>query len=285
MIRPRWPRLLCALLMLADPVSAEEPQRIVSLNLCTDAMLLELVEPARIASLTYMSHDPDYAAWVEEARDLPTNHGLIEEILPLNTDLILAGSFSARPTVQLLQKLGYRVALFDPVSGIDGYREDLRHLAALLGAEERAERLLVDLDRRMSALAPPPALERPLAMVYGANGFTAGRGSLIDDLLQQAGLRNLATELGIGMVGRLSLEEVLLATPEVLIVGEYRPEEPARAQQLLRHRALQALMAQPGRRLVTIPAHWWNCPGRHMLDALERLARTRAQLLAAPVGR
>lgn len=280
MIRLRLLALFGGLLMLTTVTA--EPQRIVSLNLCTDAMLLELVEPHRIASLTYLSHDPDYAAWHEQARAIPTNHGLIEDILPLDPDLILAGSFGARPTVQLLQRLGYRVVLFDPATGIEGYRADLRRLAALLGTEERAEHLVSKLDRRLAELAPPTTAERPLAMVYGANGFTAGRGSLIDDLLQHAGLRNLATDLGIGMTGRLSLEEVLLAAPEILIVGEYRPEEPARAQQLLRHRALRALMAQPGRRLVTIPANRWNCPGRHMLDALALLTRQRRQLFDPP---
>ncbi len=270
--------LFWAGLLLLGLARAAEPQRIVSLNLCTDAMLLELVEPGRIASLTYLSRNPDYAAWAGPAGDIPINHGLIEEILPLDPDLILAGDFGAQPTIQLLQRLGYRVERFAPAADVAGYRADLRRLAALVGAEHRAERLLLELDTRLAALAPDPNAAWPQALVYGANGFTSGSGSLIDDLLRHAGLNNLAADLGIGASGRLSLEQVLLAEPMLIITGEYRPEEPARAQLLLRHPALAALLERPGRQLLSIPANQWNCPGPPMIDAVETLSRARQEL-------
>lgn len=273
--------LVILAMLLIEPVQADAPQRIVSLNLCTDAMLLELVDKERIASLTYLSRDPGYATWSGQARDIPINHGLIEEILPLAPDLILAGSFGARPTVQLLERLGYRVERFEAVTSVADYRTELRRLADLTGSRARAEQLLERLDRRLAALRPATGTLRPGAIVFQANGFSAGAGSLIDDLLRHAGLTNLAIGLGIGPAGRLGLESLLLADPQLLIIGEYRPDEPARGQQLLHHPALAALLERPGpRQRITIPARWWNCAGASMLSAVEELVGARQRLLA-----
>ena len=68
------------------------PQRIVSMNLCTDELLMRMVDPSRIASITYLSQQPINAPLGLNAiaSGLKTNHGLAEEILMQEPDLILA---------------------------------------------------------------------------------------------------------------------------------------------------------------------------------------------------
>ena len=64
---------LLALLLAPWPANAGEraPQRIVSLNLCTDQLLMMLVEPERIAAVSYHAVNPDTSNLAREARDLP----------------------------------------------------------------------------------------------------------------------------------------------------------------------------------------------------------------------
>ena len=47
-----------SLLLPASALAAGPAQRIVSLNLCTDELLLRLAEPAKIASVTWLSRNP-----------------------------------------------------------------------------------------------------------------------------------------------------------------------------------------------------------------------------------
>ena len=53
-----WRAILLILALCWSGMAQAKPQRIVSLNLCTDQLLLQLVEPERIAALTYLSDDP-----------------------------------------------------------------------------------------------------------------------------------------------------------------------------------------------------------------------------------
>lgn len=64
---------------------------------------------------------------VEAAKAYPPNEGLAEEIYLMQPDLVLAGSFTSRATVEMLQRLGVRVELFEPIYGLDDPRPDPAH--------------------------------------------------------------------------------------------------------------------------------------------------------------
>jgi hypothetical protein len=87
----------------AQTLPADKPARIVSLNMCTDDLLLRLADPARIASVTWLSRAQRGSNVADIAARLPVNHGLAEEIIPLDPDLVIAGTFSTRTAVATAQ--------------------------------------------------------------------------------------------------------------------------------------------------------------------------------------
>src|SRR5688572_3101869 len=93
----RWLLLACLLLPAAGQATA--PQRVVSLNLCTDAMLFELARPGQIAAVTRLSRDPALSRFAREAARTPVIHGMAEEVLALAPDLVLAAPDSAAATL------------------------------------------------------------------------------------------------------------------------------------------------------------------------------------------
>src|ERR1700704_5523405 len=78
----------------AEAVS--KPRRIVSINLCTDELVLRLADRRNITSVTWLSGLPESSNVVNLAAGIPVNHGLAEEIIPLDPDLVLAGIYTAR---------------------------------------------------------------------------------------------------------------------------------------------------------------------------------------------
>lgn len=277
----RWPGrgaagLVLLLVLLAAAQAA--PQRIVSLNVCADSMLLELVEPRRIASLTRLSLDPAVGRFHRRARRLQAagmhfNRGLAEEVLPLAPDLVVAMGGAAPFTRRVLERLGLPLLELEPGERLASYRRNLRRLARALGVEARAAAILAEMDRRATALAATAPARRPGAMVLQPGGFTAGEDTLIDDVLALAGLRNLAAEAGLRGSGFLSLEAFVARAPALLIVSEQGHRWPSLAQQALRHTALRG--SAGGRRRVVVPARQWTCGGRHLVAVAERLARAR----------
>jgi iron complex transport system substrate-binding protein len=259
------------------------PQRIASLNVCTDQLLMLLVERHRIASVSHLATDPHTSAMAAEARGLAVNHGLAEEVLPLDPDLVLAGVYTARHAVSLLRRLGHRVVEVPIALDVEGIRANVRSVARALGAERRAEALIARFDAGWAALGRAGRGPAPRAVLYGANGFTAGSGTLEHAVLTHVGLRNLAAEIGVRGVAQLPLERLLVARPQVLVTG--RAEEGASlAAERGRHPALRRALEQArgGGAVVRIPGALWTCGTPAILAAAELLAAASAAAAVAP---
>ncbi len=71
------------------------PTRVASLNLCTDSLLFELVDDARIVSVTSLSRDPNQSPFAARAARLAVNHGAVEEVLAAAPDLVLTDQGAA----------------------------------------------------------------------------------------------------------------------------------------------------------------------------------------------
>ncbi|MGO4666787.1 ABC transporter substrate-binding protein [Bosea sp. 2RAB26] len=273
------PALALGLLLgFGGPIAAEtpaRPSRIVSLNMCTDELVLRLAERDRIASVTWLSQDPRNANMSEVARTIPANHGLVEEVLSYKPDLIIAGAYTTRSTVALLKKAGVPVREFGVPRSLAEMRTQIAEMAALLGEEERGKALIAAIDQRLEALTANPIAGHPRALVLRPNGFTVGRGSLVDEILTRAGLTNLAAELGIDSYGQIALETVALGQADMLILNTTPDGPPSLAHEILGHPLLAKLGARL--RLVALPSKLWTCAGPAVLDAIELLAASRKQ--------
>ena len=72
---------------------AAAPQRIMSLNICTDQLLLALAPEKRIASLTFLAREKQPLRYWPQAARIPVNYGSAEDVLAVRPDLVLTGPF------------------------------------------------------------------------------------------------------------------------------------------------------------------------------------------------
>lgn len=257
---------------MASGLSAmEQPARIVSLNMCTDELVLRLADPERIASVTWLSQDPRNANMAGAARRIPANHGLAEEVLGFRPDLVVAGAYTTRATVSLLGRVGIGVREFGVPRNLAEMKAQITEMAAVLGEPARGQALLAGIERRLQALAAR-RVERPLrAIVLRPSGFTVGRGSLVDEILTRAGLVNIAAELGVESYGQIALETVALGGADILILNETPDGPPSLAHEILHHPVIERLGDRL--KLVALPSRLWTCAGPSVLDAIELLVR------------
>ncbi|MEZ5594185.1 MAG: ABC transporter substrate-binding protein [Gammaproteobacteria bacterium] len=270
---------LLAVLLYPQLVAAALPQRIVSLNLCTDQWLLLLAERNRIASLTWLSADPEESPLAAEAQGITLNYGQAEDVIPLRPDLILAGTYTARFTVDLLQQRGYQVASIAPANSLQQLRDGLREVAVLLGAQQRAEQLLTAFDKDLAALAPTvsTAAVWPQAILYAGKGFAAGAHSIGSDLLTAVGLRNQAAALGVEYSAYIDLETLLSQPPDLLVISRYHPQAASLATRYLSHPVLRYGLRD--RLIIELPARLLSCTPSALLRAARRLRDAREQIL------
>lgn len=262
--------LACAVALFVPrpgQAGAAKPRRIVSLNLCADELVVALADRANIASLTYLARDPAGSTVTQAAAGIPVNYGLAEEIVPLAPDLVIAGAFTTRTTVRLLQRLGIPVLELSVPATPEAAAAQIRAVAMRIGEPQRGEDLARQLEAGLAALPQPPT-RPPGAVVVRPNGFTAGAGSMADALMERAGLDNLARRHPTDRMGQWSVEEIVTAQPDVLITDAAPGRPPSLAHEVLRHPALVASTA----RRVSVPGRLWACAGPELVDAARLLA-------------
>jgi iron complex transport system substrate-binding protein len=252
------------------------PMRIVSLNMCIDAILVELVPPERIAALIHYSRDPVRSSIAPLAQRLPVTHETAEEIVALRPDLVLASRHSALATRNALRRVGIRYELFDVAFSIDESRQQIRRIAALVGRPPEGEALIARIERAIELMRLPPGGRRLTAAVYEPGGFTAGANTVTDELMQIAGLENLAARYDIQLHRPMPLELLVSAQPDLLLVGEAPASSGMQGAQIVHHRALRVL---PSTRH-TFPARYMYCSGPTIIEEAAALMAARAKTYA-----
>src|SRR5262245_20245848 len=87
---------------LALPASAAAAPRIISMNICTDQLLLAVADPAQIMGLSRFSRDT--RQWAGgEAHKFPILSGGAEDILVAKPDVVAASEFDKRSTREILK--------------------------------------------------------------------------------------------------------------------------------------------------------------------------------------
>ena len=262
-----------ALLPSSGQAAAAPPQRIMSLKVCTDELLLDLVPPSRIASVTFLSLEKAGLKFWPQAVTIPTNHGTAEEILNLHPDLILTDPFMAPSLRPLLAKTGARIVEVPPAENFDQIRSVTRLVAKAVGEEARGEALIAKMDAELNTLkARRP--RKPLTVAgWGTGGLVPGTAGLFDAMLTAAGARNVER----GAFGYYDVESLINASPDVLVYGDtYSGTTSLRADQD-QHPAL--LKRYAGRRITYTALYGCGLPesARIARDLQDALLKVRQQ--------
>lgn len=254
--------------------ASAKPQRIASLNLCLDALLLKLVEPARINSLTYLSGNPQFSPFAKQAQQFYLNRGLAEDLVPRVPDLILAGDFGAGDTKILLSQLGFRVETLSLPRTLAEISVHLRRFGELTGSEIAAEKLVQELERQLARLDAHSSEPIP-AFWYASNGYVVGADTLENELMTRAGFQNLALQKHISGFAQLDLEALMLAQPRVIIVEESDVQAFSLAQEYVNHPALRKNNMQ----IIKLPATLSVCVAPIAVDVIENLIQQKNALI------
>lgn len=266
-------RLALLLALLAGPAAAA-PQRVVSINLCTDQLALLVAAPGQLVSVSRLAADPASSNLAEAAARLPLNGGTAEEIYLLDPDLVLASTFTRRPTIDMLRRLGIRVELFPPAESLSDIPASLRRLGDLLDRRDAAERQAADFEARLETLAEEAgSLPRARAAFYFANSYTDGAATLSDEILDRAGFDNAAREAGVTGSARLPLETLVMERPFVVRSDRPGGAAPMPSQAAIDHPALRATAAETGE--AVLEQRWQVCGTPHVADAIAALIAAR----------
>ncbi|MFB0873599.1 MULTISPECIES: ABC transporter substrate-binding protein [unclassified Sphingobium] len=247
-----------ALPLLTGATAPSAPRRIVSLNVCADQYLLALADPGQIAALSINARDPELSAAADKARAFRSLRRGPEEVLAIQPDLLIGypvggGALAAAPPGRW-RTLG--VADATSYAAILG---QIRQVARAVGHTDRGEALIAQMNRDLATL--PRTRHGGIAAYYQRRGYLTGAGTLVDDLMRRVGLTNLAGKLGKPALAQLSLEEMVAARPDWLIVEQATDRVQDQGTEMLHHPALRTI------KRISLPQAWTVCGGPAYVQA------------------
>lgn len=258
---------------------ASGPERVVSLSLASDEILLELLPQRRIVGLTYLVDDPQYSNVVDAALGIPRRvRANPEQIIALHPDLVvIAGSAYSKTDVgRLLESTGIRLHRLGPGEQFSGIAEAIVRLGRVVRAEMKARQMVRNMDRRINTVRRlVRGVDRPRVLYLAPDGFTAGRKTNIGEMISIAGGINLAERAGIDYFRKISSETIVTLDPEVILLATSR--EPAGTDVtytwLHADPALRNVAAVRNKRLYTVPQRLLNTLSHHAVAGAEAIAR------------
>ena len=261
--------LVVATLALPDVLLAANLPRIVSMNACSDQLLLTLADPEQILGLSRFSRD-GWQSWAaDRARRYPVLSGGAEDVLVAKPDIVVASLFDKRSTRELLKANGLHLAEFTVPRTLDEVKDQIREMGEVVQHPDRARAEIARLDAAIARARQAATDKHYRVLPLSRRGWVSGRDSLVSSLLTETGLLNPAGELGVAFGGFASMEAIISLKPDFILVSEAgdRAEDDGRA--FLLHPALERFY--PSEKRIVIPERLTVCGGVMLAEALDVL--------------
>ncbi|PJG82407.1 ABC transporter substrate-binding protein [Caviibacterium pharyngocola] len=243
------PHKLSTALLFFCAMSQVNAEQFISLNLCSDRLLIDLARSEQIAAMSPYSQNP--LMMLDKINtDKPTLEPKLTELLPYLDKTILVNEYFYPQLVESLKRLGAKIMpINDTAQTPEQLFELILQLGKLTGNEEQAEKLVEKLQSQSFRLNSPLAE----TLILSDTGIVETTLPQYQTLLNLLGLKPLKNSL---TQQNFSLEKVLLSQPNVLISLTDKQGYNEQAE-LLHHPILQKIFAN--RPLATAPLKYTYC--------------------------
>jgi iron complex transport system substrate-binding protein len=205
-----------------EVVISSSPQRIASVTLGSDEILLDLVGLGRLLGVSYFAKDPAISNITDRLDGIQYTDlsGNPERLISVNADLVIMAKYNDPAALNQLLEADVPVFVLADFNTIDDIRANIRLLGQVTGTEVRAEAMINQMDARLAAVHEKVKDQTPVRVLYyEPGGVTYGPGSTVDEIITLAGGINVIGEADLGPYPLISAEYVLTVDPDVILLG------------------------------------------------------------------
>ena len=267
--------LILAVLLVTSATAATPATlpRAASLTLCADQYLLGLAAPEQIVAVSATAADPSQSLFAAEAARYPIHRGSSEELIALRAEVVLTDRWMPLQTAARLDRFGVQVISIPLPNTWEEIADTTRAIATALGRPEQGEARVAEMRAQLEALQRQTDHRHspsPLAIYFLPDGGSAGAGTFIDAVLQAAGVRNLATVVGLQGWGSFNLEQLAGIQPDLVVLGFFDQGGDSRRMAFAHHPVFRHLLT--GRPVIAVPDRYWMCSGWFLTEASAYIA-------------
>ncbi len=258
-----------------------KPMHIVSLTLGTDAILMDLVSPERIAGLTYLSDDPGISHISERSKQVKgkIRGNNAEAILALNPDLVIIADWWDSKVATTLRDMGIPVYVYKTPYSLKDVRTSIKEVATLVGEQGKGAEIIRKFDEKLQTVETTvekiPVSEQKNVIALVPHGGFGAKGSMFNDMCKFAHARNLIGDLEPQLAQTLSKEQLVVMNPDAFIIPTWDGGGMMKAEtkkELLQDESLATTNAIRNKDIVEVPGGCVYTVSQYVADGVEILA-------------
>ena len=253
-----------------------EVQRIISLAPSVTEIIYELGREHKLAAVSSACDYPKEALEKENVGRIDEPN--IEKIVALEPDLVIASSATKIESLERLTELGIRNIGFKPES-INDTIEMIEDIARLISAENEGAEITRKLKKDYRSLKKLVAEElknknrpRVFYQIWSDPLYTAGKGTFIDSIIQDAGGYNIAREAA-GSWPTYSSESLVAADPEVYISSKHSSLEGLTLEEISQKRIFREVSAFKNNRIYLVDQDLVNRPSPRIIEGYKEFIK------------
>jgi iron complex transport system substrate-binding protein len=251
------------------PVPLRRYTRIVSTNLVTDRLLLELAEPDRILAFSRAAAERPQDGYRYAGKLVVDGFGPVEALIALQPDLVLTNSFGTPGRAAKLRSAGIEVFDLGELRGVGSLVIATETLAELLGQPERGKQFARTFVQRMNSaaagLAGRPRKTALFLSIIGNQVQGGTAGTALHDILTAGGLVDIAAA-NYRDWPAYSAEQLLALQPYLIVT-----KQGMSAAVFAFPGADHLLACREPDQIIELPAELLDEPGPAMLEAAEAI--------------
>lgn len=251
------------------------PQRIASVSLATDEILIDLVGPERILGVTHFASDAAISNVADRLDDIEHTDlvGNPEVLISLDADLVILSTYNNPAALDQLLDADVPIFVLDGFTALEDIRVNVRMLGWITGEEQRAEELIATMDAELSAVQEAVAEYEPVRVLYyEPGGITYGPGSTVDELIALAGGLNVIAESDLGPYPLINSEFIIAADPDVILLGGWFSDRDASVDWISHDPVLGTLRAVRDGRVYPISDAHLTTVSHYIVRGVEEIA-------------
>lgn len=259
-----------------------EPQRIVSLTLGSDEMLLGLVDKSRILALSRYADDAGISNVSTEAAGVAERATMdkLEAVIAQKPDIVILDTWADAKYVKQLRDAGINVYAFQTPCNIDEQKITILELAKITGADAKGKEILDWMDTKLKEIEDKLAQLKPedklTVMDYGEMN-SSGKGTNFDDIVTRAGLINVVSRAGMEGWPMISKEKIIEFNPDIIILPSWYYDQKNSLQGMIdtfkSDESLQTVKAISGDRLISVSNPHISAISQYVVLGVEDVAK------------
>lgn len=262
---------------------SKKPQRIVSLNVSADEILLDLLdgETQRIAALSRLADDEGICGAGDKVKQVKgraeaTN---LEAVLSYQPDLVIIPDYAMEP-VRGLRSAGMKVYVCHTPNTMPEILQYVREIGTAVGEEEKGRQMAEGLQKQLDDIR-----EKALKAAGGkqqkvlALSFTGplGMKGTFSDVCHYAGVRNALEGVDIPYQSNLSEEKMLELNPDLILTPSWdyskKGDPDDFRRRILENPTYKDMNAVKNKQVFKIHDNYLYSTSQYTVKAVEELAQ------------